>query len=114
MFTVPGYFFGLRLGFANSFTGGKISKIFNIIFTFTSMLLCALIAALYDKILNYLSYIGGFISVFICYLFPALLHVFSSKKPLTYWRNLFDLILAILLCIIGVIAGIRTIIDDAT
>ena len=32
MFTVPGYFFGLRLGFANSFTGGKISKIFNIIF----------------------------------------------------------------------------------
>lgn len=114
MFTVPGYFFGLRLGFANSFTGGKISKIFNIIFTFASMILCALIAALYDKILNYLSYIGGFISVFICYLFPALLHVFSSKKPLTYLRNLFDLILAILLCIIGVIAGIRTIIDDAS
>ena len=114
MFTVPGYFFGLRLGFANSFTGGKISKIFNIIFTFASMILCALIAALYDKILNYLSYIGGFVSVFICYLFPALLHVFSSKKPLTYWRNLFDLILAILLRIIGVIAGIRTIIDDVS
>ena len=114
IFTVPGYFFGLRLGFANSFTGGKIGRLFNVIFTFVSMLVSALIAALYDKILNYLSYIGGFISVFVCYLFPALLHIYSSKKPLTDWRNLFDLILAILLCIIGVIAGIRTIIDDAS
>ena len=46
--------------------------------------------------------------------FSSFTTCFSSKKPLTYWRNLFDLILAILLCIIGVIAGIRTIIDDAT
>jgi hypothetical protein len=38
----------------------------------------------------------------------------SSGKPLTDYKNLLHLILAIILCIIGVIAGIRTIIDDAS
>ena len=114
IFTLPPYFFGLRLSIANSFTKGKISKLFNIIFTFISLIACSLIGAIYDKILNYLSYIGGFISVFVCYLFPALLVIKSSGKPFSYWKNLFHLILAILLCIIGVIAGIRTIIDDAS
>ena len=114
IFTLPPYFFGLRLSIANSFTKGKISRIFNYIFTFISLIACALIAAIYDKILNYLSYIGGFISVFICYLFPALLVIKSSGKPFSDCKNVLNLILAILLCAIGVIAGIRTIIDDAS
>ena len=114
VFTLPPYFFGLRLSVANAFTHGKISKLFNIIFTFISLLICSFISAVYDKILNYLSYIGGFISVFICYLFPALLVIKSSGMPFSYYKNIFHLTLAILLCIIGVIAGIRTIIDDAS
>ena len=113
-FTLPPYFFGLRLSVANLFTDGKISKLFNYIFTFISLILCSFISAIYDKILNYLSYIGGFISVYVCYLFPALLAIKSSGKPLSYYKNILHLILAILLCIIGVIAGIRTIIDDAS
>ena len=113
-FTLPPYFFGLRLSVANLFTDGKISKLFNYIFTFVSLFLCSFISAIYDKILNYLSYIGGFISVYVCYLFPALLAIKSSGKPLSYYKNILHLILAILLCIIGVIAGIRTIIDDAS
>ena len=112
VFTLPGYFFGLRLSIANSFTGGKISTLFNIIFTFSSMFLCALIGAIYDKILNYLSYIGGFITVLICYLYPALLYVYSSGKPIKYWKNIVEIILASFLCVVGFIAGIRTIIDD--
>ena len=113
-FTLPPYFFGLRLSVANLFTDGKISKLFNYIFTFVSLILCSFISAIYDKILNYLSYIGGFISVYVCYLFPALLVIKSSGKPISYYKNILHLILAILLCIIGVIAGIRTIIDDAS
>ena len=114
IFTLPPYFFGLRLSVVNSFTKGNISTLFNIIFTFISLIVCSLIGAIYDKILSYLSYIGGFISVFICYLFPALLVIKSSGKPFSYWKNILHLILAILLCVIGVIAGIRTIIDDTS
>ena len=112
VFTLPGYYFGLRLCISNSFTGGKISNKFNYIFTFVSIFACAFIAAIYDKILNYLSYIGGFISVFICYFFPALLYVYSSGKPIKYWKNLIEISLAVFLCSVGIIGGIATIIDD--
>ena len=112
IFTLPGYYFALRLSIANSFTDGQISNKFNYLFTFLSCFGCTIIAVIYDKILNYLSYIGGFIAVFICYLNPVLLYVYSSGKPVTYWKNLLEIIIAIFLCIIGIIAGIVTIIDD--
>ena len=112
IFTLPGYYFSLRLCIANSFTGGKISNKFNYIFTFISVFACSAIAAVYDKILNYLSYIGGFISVFVCYLIPILIYIYSSGKSPFYWKNLIEIILAIILCMVGVTAGILTIRDD--
>ena len=114
IFTYPGYFFALRLSIANSFTGGQINNKFNYLFTFLSTFGCGIVAAVYDKILNYLSYIGGFLSVFICYMFPTLLCIYSSEKPFTYWKNLLQLILATFLCILGIMAGILTIIDDVS
>ena len=114
IFTYPPTFFPLRLSIANSFTNGIISTKFNIIFTFISCYVCAAIASVYDKILNYLSYIGGFLSVFICYLFPILLYIYTSGKPITYWKNIIEFIAAIILCIIGFMGGILTIIDDVT
>ena len=113
IFTVPGYYFPLRLSVINSFTGGKLSNKFNIIFTFVSIFCCALISAIYDKILNYLNYIG-FISVFISFLFPVLNHIYSSGKPITYWKNMLDFILALIMCAIGLVACVATIIDDVT
>ncbi len=112
MTTTPTNYFGLRLSISNSFTKGNITNKFNYILTFASMYGCALVAALYDKVLNYLSYIGGFLTVFVCYLFPTLLCVYSSGKPIKYWKNLLQLLIAIILCIIGIIAGIATMIDD--
>ena len=114
IFTFPGYYFTLRLSIANSFTGGKISNKFNYLVTFLSCFGCCLVAAVYDKILNYLNYIGGFLSVFICYLNPVILCIYSSGKPITYWKNLLELSISILLSIIGIIAGILTIIDDVS
>ena len=114
IFTLPSYYFTLRLCVSNSFMHGKITTKFNTIFTFCSVFGCAIIAIIYDKILNYLSYIGGFISVFICYLIPVLLYIKSHGKPMTYWKNLIQLIFALILCVIGVTAGILTIIDDVT
>ena len=111
-FTLPGYYFPLRLSIANVFTHGKISKSFNIIFTFVTCYVCAAIASVYDKILNYLSYIGGFISVFICYLIPVLLYLNSKNEKLTKWNNLLELAAVGVLIIIGVTGGIVTIIDD--
>ena len=111
VFTVPGYYFPLRLSVANFFTGENFSNLFNVLFTFISIFCCAFISAIYDKILNYLNYIG-FISVFISFLYPALLHVFSNGKKISHWQNVLDITLAVIMCIIGIIAGIATVIDD--
>ena len=111
-FTLPGYYFPLRLSIANAFTGGKITNTFNIAFTFITCYACAAVASVYDKILNYLSYIGGFISVFICYLIPVLAYLYSKKEPLTKWNNLLELIAVGILIIIGITGGIVTIMDD--
>ena len=111
IFTVPTYYFPLRLSVINSFTGGKLTNTFNILLTFISIYCCALISAVYDKILNYLNYIG-FISVFISFLFPALMHVYSSGKKITYWKNIIDIIIALIMCAIGLVACVATIIDD--
>ena len=111
VFTVPGYYFPLRLSVINSFIGEEPSKLFNILFTFISIFACALISAVYDKILNYLNYIG-FISVFISFLFPALMDVYSSKKKVTHWKNLCFIGLAVIMCLIGIVAFVATLIDD--
>ena len=114
IFTYPGTYFSLRLSIANSFTKGHISTKFNIILTFVSCYICSAVASIYDKILNYLSYIGGFLTVFMCYLIPILMYIKTSGKPMTYWKNLLELIGAIFLCVVGFVGGIVTIIDDAT
>ena len=113
IFTVPGYYFPLRLSVVNSFTNGKLTKKFNFIFTYVSVFACSVIAAIYDKILNYLSYIG-FISVFISFLFPILLNIKSTGKKFTYWKNLLDFILAIIVCAFALIAFVATLKDDIT
>ena len=113
IFTVPGYYFPLRLSVVNSFTNGKLTKKFNFIFTYVSVFACSVIAALYDKILNYLSYIG-FISVFISFLFPILLNIKSTGKKFTYWKNLLDFILAIIVCALALVAFVATLKDDIT
>jgi len=112
VFTLPIYYFTLRLSVSDSFLNGKLTQKFNIIFTFCSVFGSSIVAIVYDKILNYLSYIGGFISVFICYLIPVLLFIKAYGKPITYWKNLIQFIFAIILCMIGVTAGILTLIDD--
>jgi amino acid permease len=110
-FTLPGYYFPLRLSIANVFTHGTISRKFNLIFTFVSCYVCAAIASVYDKILSYLSYIG-FISVFICYLIPVLLYLKTKNEKITKWNNLLELLAVCVLIIIGVAGGIVTIIGD--
>ena len=42
------------------------------------------------------------------------MNVYSSGKKVTYWKNLLDIILAVIMCLIGLVACVATIIDDVT
>ena len=109
--TIPTYYFTLRLSVMNAFTKGKLSTKFNLLLTFISVFVSALIAALYDKILNYLSY-AGFTSAIVSYVFPAILYAKSNGKKLTHWINILVICLAIVIFVFSLINVISTIIDD--
>ena len=110
-FTIPTYYFTLRLSVVNVFTKGKLTMKFNVLFAFISVFASAIIAALYDKILNYLSYIG-FTTALVAYVFPAILYVKSTGKKMTHWLNILVICLAIVIFIFSLINVVTTVIDD--
>ena len=111
-FSTPLYFVGLRMVIINTFFGGVLTTKLNLFVTGACFALSAIVSCVYDKILNYITYVGGFTSIIFAYIYPIVLYIVTNKKGFTYWKNMLELILAIVLCIIGFIAGILTIIDD--
>ena len=114
VFTVSRYYLMLKIHFKVLFFSNKekLLEKLNNLFTFVFCLGSALLSIYFDHFLSYLSYIGGFFTVFISYLFPVLLYVKSTGKNIKYWNNLIQIIFAIILCAIGIIGGISTFVDD--
>jgi len=111
-FSTPLYFVGLRIAIQNAFFKEEITDKQNYIVTGICYFISALVACLYDKILNYITYGGGFTSIVFSYLYPIILYIITNGKGFTYWKNFIELMGALILCIIGVLAGILTIIND--
>jgi hypothetical protein len=65
--------------------------------------------ALYDKITDYISILGGFISVVLVFLMPGILYIKTNGKPMRSFENIFIACLVTFLCSIGFIAGVMTI-----
>ena len=112
--TIPRYYLMLKINFKLLFFKERIDDKINNFFTFLFCFGSTFVSIYYNHYQNYLIYIGGFFSVFISYLFPALNFVKSSykEKPFKYWNNLLQIIFAGVLCTIGIIGGISTIVDD--
>ena len=114
LFTVSRYYLLLKVHFKFLFFVKKetLSKRMNNIFTFIFCFGSAIASIYFDHFLSYLCILGGFFSVFINYLFPILIYVKSTKKSIKYWPNFIQIILAGVLCAIGIIGGIVTLIYD--
>lgn len=111
-FSTPLFYVGIRSILVNMFFNGKLTNLANYTITGSTFLICATVACVYDRILSYLNYIGGFTAVLFSYLFPIMLYIEYNQKGYKYWKNALEFGIAILLCFIGVMAGILTIIDD--
>ena len=114
LFTVSRYYLLLKVHFKFLFFVKKetLSKRMNNIFTFIFCFGSAIASIYFDHFLSYLCILGGFFSVFINYLFPILIYAKSTKKSIKYWPNFIQIILAGVLCAIGIIGGIVTLIYD--
>ncbi len=89
IFTLPPYYVTYRICFVNLFLKGVLTKMVNIILTIVSLIVAGIIAVVYEKILNYISYVGGFITVFFGYLFPILVWIKSNGKGWSNWLTYF-------------------------
>ena len=111
--TVPPYFLLWRQGIENIFNHKKPFSLFaNIVFTAITLIVCGIVTSAYDKILNYMSYSGGFLCIVFAYFFPILMWIKSNGKGYFHWQNILEAIGAFLLCSVGIIAGVTTIVND--
>jgi hypothetical protein len=79
--------------------------------TIPTLVITCIIGALYDKVLSYIGILGGFCSVIIAFLAPGLVYIKTSGESYTSKRNLLTIITITILCTIGFIAGVLSIME---
>ena len=108
--STPANYNAFRISFFEVVWGeDKIGDCKNYAVTIPILLITTVTGALYSDIIAYITLLGGFCSVIITFLFPGLLYVKNNEHPLTHWKNVLIIIAITLLCSIGFIAGINTI-----
>lgn len=110
-FSTPLYYYTFRLTVERLFFKDEIGKISNIIIAAVTLSVYAFVSCIYDKILNYINYVGGFIVVLYIYLFPILLWVKNNGRGVCL-KNALELGLALILVAMGWFGGVLTILDD--
>ena len=83
----------------------------NLIFTAVTLLITTTAASAYQNVVGYISLIGCFCVVIPAFLIPALLYMKDNGRGLKDWKNLVNLIIGSLLCIIGYISGALSIVE---
>ena len=108
--STPANYNAFRISFFEVVWGeDKIGDCKNYAVTIPILLITTVTGALYSDIIAYITLLGGFCSVIITFLFPGLLYVKNNEHPLTHRKNVLIIIAITLLCSIGFIAGINTI-----
>ena len=92
---------------------GKDSKNYtnflNVILTFTFLITSTLIAVLFQSVSDYISLIGSFCSVIICFVIPGLIYIKGNQLPLRNYKNIFTIFIIFLLSCFGALSGLFTI-----
>jgi amino acid permease len=111
--STPANYNAFRLSILETVWGtSEVDNYKNLVITIPTLLITCFIGALYNKIISYISILGGFCSVVIAFLFPGLLYLKNNDMPLSHPKNIITIIIIFTLCTIGFTAGIMTILDD--
>jgi amino acid permease len=110
-FLVPGNYNSMRISIFHVIYGSEeVRNIPNIIISFVTLVVSALIGAVYKEILNYISLLGGFCCTSICFLLPGWMMIKVEWETMTKTKRFFTVLGISLLCIIGYIGGIQAVI----
>lgn len=110
-FLIPSNYNSLRCYLFHMIFGNEnVNTIPNIILTVSTLVLSAVIGAVYSEILNYISLLGGFCCTTYCFFVPGWLMIKSEWNEMSKLKKIFSLIGISLLTLIGFIGGIMSII----
>ncbi len=74
-------------------------------------LLTAFIGASYDKIDNFISFLGGFCSTTVSFFFPAFIYIVSNKLPLRHPKSVVVILIFGIMSLIGIASGTKSFIQ---
>ncbi len=95
----------------SNFRYNSLVKYRNYIVTIPILIIACLISVLYKEIISYITLMGSFCVVVVSFLCPCLIYLKSNDYPRYHWKNVTTFILMIFLCLIGLMAGVMSIID---
>ena len=81
----------------------------NFIMTVISLSITTFIAAIFQKISDYISLIGSFCSVFIAIVMPGMIYIKDNGKKLTNLKNILAILFVIILALFGLLTSFCTI-----
>ena len=109
---LPAYYNSFRTSFFMLvFNKDTIDNTRNFLLTYPVLFLATFIAAIFEDILSYISILGGFFCSIICFFIPGAFMLMTNKERWFYPKNIINLLVLGILCLIGFIAGILTVMD---
>ena len=81
----------------------------NLIMTIISLGITTFIAAIFQKISDYISLIGSFCSVFVAIVMPGMIYIKDNDKKITSIKNILALLFILILSIFGLFTCFCTI-----
>ena len=110
-FLVPGNFNSMRCSLFHIIFGNEEVRIIpNIILSSLTLIISALIGAAYREILNYISLLGGFCCTTICFFIPGWMMIKVEWKEMSTVGKILTTTGITILCIVGYIGGIESVI----
>ena len=81
----------------------------NYIVTSIVLIITTIVAVSFQSISDYISLIGSFCTVIICFFVPGMIYVKGNDYPLTHYKNIATIIFISFILLIGIVSGIFTI-----
>ena len=81
----------------------------NYIITGFALAITAIVAVSFQSISDYISLIGSFCTVIVCFFVPGMIYVKENDYPVTHYKNIITIIFISVILLLGITSGVFTI-----
>ena len=81
----------------------------NYIITGFALAITAIVAVSFQSISDYISLIGSFCTVIVCFFVPGMIYVKENDYPVTHYKNIITIIFISVILLLGITSGVFTV-----